>query len=73
MPRTNILNITERVFRLLSDGKEYSVNNISDKLKLQWKTTIKVLEFLKKIGLTKERKGKITYRQEGLFRLKKLI
>ncbi len=70
MPRTNILNITEKVIKLLSDGKEYSVNNISDRLRLQWKTTMKVLGFLKKIGLVKERKGKTTYKSERLFSLK---
>ena len=70
MPRTNILNITERVLKLLSDKKEYSINNISDRLRLQWKTTIKVLEFLKRVGLIKERKGKVTYRQERLFSLR---
>jgi len=70
MPRDNILDITEKVLRLLSNGKEYSINNISDKLRLQWKTAVKVLEFLKKVNLVKERKGKTTYKQERLFSLK---
>ena len=53
MPRRDILKITEEILKLLSDKKEHSVQNISTKLKSQWKTTIKCLNFLKKINLVK--------------------
>ena len=71
MPRNDILNITEKILQILRDHKEYSINQISNKLKIQWKTSVKALEFLKKIGLVKERKGKTTHKAERLFSLKK--
>lgn len=69
MPRNNILDTTKRILKLLK-REEYSVNDIADKLKIQWKTAIKCLEFLKEVGLVEEKKGKTTYRSERLFRLK---
>jgi|GEM_PF-6582454 len=55
MSRNNILNITENILKLLEKG-EYTVNQIADELKIQWKTAIKGLEFLKRVGLVKEKK-----------------
>ena len=69
MPRKNILEIIENILRLLKKG-EHSINQISYKLKIQWKTSVKALEFLKKINLVKERKGNRTYKEERLFSLK---
>jgi len=71
MPRDSILDITEKILKKLSNGKEYTINNISNELKVQWRTSVKVLEFLERIDLVKERKGKITYKQERLFHLNK--
>ena len=70
MLRNNILDTTKRILHLLKKG-EYSINEISVKSKIQWKTAIKSLKFLKEIGLVKEKKGKSTYRSERLFSLKK--
>ena len=70
MSRNDILKITEKILKILKDNKEYSVNQISNKLKIQWKTSIKALEFLKRIDLVKERKGKTTHKTERLFSLK---
>ena len=69
MPKNSILETTKKVLKLLKKG-EYSVNEVSSELRIQWKTAIKSLEFLKEIGLVEESKGKITYRSERLFRLK---
>jgi len=71
MPRNSILDITEKILKKLSNRKEYTINNISNELKIQWRTSVKALEFLEKIGLVKERRGKITYKQERLFSTKR--
>ncbi len=71
MSRKDIFTITEEVLKFLGDEKEHSINDISHNLKIQWKTAVKVLEFLKKVGLVKEKKGKETYRFERLFILSK--
>ena len=69
MSRNNILETTKRILRLLKK-EEHSVNEVSSELKIQWKTAIKSLDFLKDIGLVEESKGKTTYRSERLFRMK---
>jgi len=69
MSRNNILDITKDVLKLLRK-REYSVNEVADNLKIQWKTAIKSLEFLKEIGLARERKGELTFKEERLFSLK---
>lgn len=69
MSRNSILKTIKQILILLKD-KEYSINQISDMLKIQWKTTIKALNFLNEINLVKERLGKKTYREERLFSLK---
>ena len=71
MPRKDILKITEKILKILSDKKEHSVQSISLEARTQWRTAIKCLEFLQKIGLIKERKGNITYKAERLFSLNK--
>ena len=69
MSRNNILDVMRKTLKLLSDHKEYSINNISRQIKVKWETTLKSLEFLKEVGLVKERKGNKTYKEERLFRL----
>ncbi|MEK6882417.1 MAG: hypothetical protein AABY22_22545 [Nanoarchaeota archaeon] len=71
MPRKDILKITEKILKILSNKKEHSIQSISLKVNTQWRTAIKCLEFLKKIDLVKERKGNITYKAERLFSLNK--
>lgn len=70
MPRNSIFDTTENILKLLKK-KEYTVNQIADELKIQWKTAIKSLDFLKRLGLVKERKGNKTYKEERLFSLRK--
>ncbi len=70
MPRNNILETTKQTLKLLRNNKEQSINEVAEKLKIQWKTAVKCLEFLKDIGLVIERKGEKTYREERLFSLK---
>jgi predicted transcriptional regulator len=70
MSRRSILDVAEDILKLLSNKKEYPVQRISSEINSQWRTTIKVLEFLKRIGLLKETEGKTTYKAERLFSLK---
>ena len=69
MHRNNILETTKMVLKALNSG-EHTINEVADKLKIQWKTAVKCLEFLKEVGLVSERKGEKTYKEERLFRLK---
>ena len=70
MPRRDILKVTEQILKKLSIKKDESIQSLSLEINAQWRTTIKCLEFLKRIGLVKERKGKTTYKTERLFSLK---
>ena len=70
MGRRTILEVTEDVLKLLSDEKPHSIQSISTELKCQWRTTAKILEFLKRIKLVKETEGKTTYKTERLFSLR---
>ena len=71
MSRRNILDVIEDIKKILSKGEEMSVKKISEKIKSQWETTIKALEFMKKQGMVTERKNDETERVERLFSLKK--
>ena len=71
MPRKDILTTAENVIKILLNKKEHSINSISHKLKIQWKTAVRVLGFLKRLGLVKERSGKTTFKSERLFSLNK--
>lgn len=70
MSRKDIITVMKEILHLLSNGKEYSIKSISYEINSRWETTLKALEFLEEIGILKERKGKITYKQERLFSLK---
>ncbi len=69
--RRNILEVSEEIVRILSKGGEYSVYEISDKSGSQWRTALKSLEFLQKLGLVKEKAGKKTYKKGRMFSLRK--
>ena len=69
MKRRGILKVAEEIIKILSKEKECSIQYLATKTKSQWITIVKILEFLKKIGVVKERKGNVTYRAERLFRL----
>jgi len=68
--RRNILEVTEEIIKLLSNKSDLSVKAISEEVGSQWETTIKSLEFLKRIGLVQEKKGDVSYRAERLWSLK---
>jgi len=70
MQRRGILKVTEEVLHILSKEKECSVQHLASSTKSQWSTIIKILEFLKRINLVKEKKGEVTYKAERLFSLK---
>ena len=70
MSRNSILDVIRNTLRILSSEKEYSIKAISYKINSHWQTTLKALEFMKEVGLVKERKGNKTYyKEERLFRL----
>jgi putative ribosome biogenesis GTPase RsgA len=70
MARRNILEVIEDILVVLKKQPDMSVKAISEEVKSQWETTIKALEFMKKIDLVKESEGKKTNRIERLFNLK---
>ncbi len=69
MTRKNILRVTEDVIKILKKEKELSIKSVSDKVGSEWRTALKSLEFLKGIGIVKERQGDIKNRPERLFSL----
>ena len=69
MSRRNILGVIEDILRVLKRNKELSVKSISNEVCSQWETTIKALEFMKRVNLVKERQGKKTHKAERLFSL----
>ncbi len=70
MGRRNILDIIEDILKVLKKQNELSVKAISEEVKSQWETTIKALEFMKRVELVKERQGKKTNKVERLFSLR---
>lgn len=62
--------ISEEIIKLLLKKKELSTRQISLRIKTHRAVALKSLEFLKRIGLVKERKGSDTRRVERLFSLK---
>jgi len=66
----SFLKKADKILKILLNKKEKSVQSISLQVNIQWRTTIKCLEFLKRINLVKERQGKTTYKAERLFSLK---
>ena len=71
MSRRNILEVVEDIIKVLKRNKELSVKSISNEVRSQWETTIKALEFMKRVNLVKERQGKKTNKAERLFSLSK--
>ncbi|HKL23121.1 MAG TPA: winged helix DNA-binding protein [Candidatus Nanoarchaeia archaeon] len=69
MTRKSILKVTEEVLKTLKKDEELTIKSISKKVDSQWRTTLKSLEFLKGVGLVRERKGKKTNKEERLFSL----
>ena len=70
MARRNILEVIEDILDVLKRQPGMSVKAISEEVKSQWETTIKALDFMKKVNLVKESEGKKTNRVERLFSLK---
>ncbi len=68
--RRSILDVTEDILKLLPKKNNLSVKAISEEVGSQWETTIKSLEFLKRVGLVKEKQGNKSYRTERLWSLK---
>ena len=56
MERRGILEIGKEIHNLLSKEKELSAHAIAKKVKCEWRTAIKVLEFMVSIKSVKERK-----------------
>ncbi len=70
MSRKSILDVIRKIKKILSKEKELSIKSISYKIKAHWETTLKALEFMKEMGLVKERKGNKTYKEERLSKLR---
>ena len=68
--RRSILDVTEDILKLLSKKENLSVKAISEIINSQWETTIKSLEFLKRINLVKEKAGEKSYKTERLWSLR---
>jgi predicted transcriptional regulator len=59
------------ILKTLQREQDLSVKAISKKINSQWETTIKALDFLKEVGLVKEKRGNQSYKSERLFSLTK--
>jgi len=70
MSRKDILTNMREIIKILSTKKEYSIKQISYKIKAHWQTTLKALEFLKEINIVKERLGDEDNRKTRLFSIK---
>lgn len=70
MKKRHILDITEDVYLLLKRENELSIQSVANKTNSRWETALRILEFLKRMNLVKEKKGKKTYKEERLFSLK---
>lgn len=68
-----MLTILRQILKVLSNDKEYSIKAISEKINSRWETTLNALEFLKEVGLIKERFGETRYRTERLFRIQHVV
>lgn len=71
MGRRSILGVIEDILKVLKKEDEMSVKRISEEVRSQWETTIKALEFMKRVNLVWEKQGKKTYKAERLFSLVK--
>lgn len=70
MSSKDILTNMREILILLNSGEEYSIKRISYEVRAHWQTTLKALEFLKEIGILKEREGGENNRKTRLFSLK---
>lgn len=69
--RREAIDIARQIyFYFKRNKKEHSINQISKLMKAKYEVTIKALEFLKEVGLLKERKGDHKPIPERLFSLK---
>ena len=50
------MDIGENIFKLLLKEDKLSVHNIAQKIKCEWRTTIRVLVFLKVVSVVKEKR-----------------
>jgi hypothetical protein len=56
MERRNILDIGEGIFKLLSKGEKLSAHSIARRIKCEWRTAIRILEFFKVVRVVKEKR-----------------
>ena len=69
--RREAIDLARKIYIFLEKEKqEYSINRVSIKMKAKYEITIKCLEFLRDIGLLKERRGNNKPIPERLFSLK---
>jgi len=69
--RREAIDLSKEIYFFIKKNKqEYSINKISKQMKAKYEITVKCLEFLREIGLLKERKGDNKPIPERLFSLK---
>lgn len=69
--RREAIDVAKEIYFYFKKSKEeHSINQISKIMKAKYEITIKSLEFLKDVGLLKERKGTSKPISERLFSLK---
>ena len=71
--RRKVLDVVEDIYFFLkkNKSKEYSINKISNQMKIRYELTIKCLNHLKKLYLISEKKGERKPIPERLFRFRK--
>lgn len=71
--RKSILVISLEIKKLLENKREMSIRQISNELKIQWRTTEKSLEFLKELKIVTEHQGTENKVKTRIFRLKEIF
>ena len=69
MTRRDAFAIAEQILELLKTEQELSINQISRRLRLQWDTTMRAINFLKRVRLIVERPGPKGWKTTRLFSL----
>lgn len=65
------LTILREIIKLLSKEKELSIRQIARRVRTNWESASRALDFLKEIRIVKERKDTSTKRGDRLFSLVK--
>ena len=70
MERRDTISVLQEVLIVLKKEKELTFNQLQRKTNTQWRTLKRCIDFLKKVGLIKERRGEAKPNPERFFSLK---